>query len=563
MSTAPALPAATEVLVVGAGPVGLTAALLLAELGVDVVLVERRDGPQRAPAAHVTNARTFEVWRQAGVDLDRLLAHALSPAEGGEVHWVTSFGGEIIGSLPFEQQGDDVLALTPTPLRNLSQHHIEPHLRDEVEGRGVPVRYGHRWLGAEQHGDSVTSTIEGPDGLQHEVTARWLLACDGAGSPVRRSAGIEPIGPHHLQTFLMVHLLGDLGAVQGDRPGVLHWVCDPRAAGTFIAHDVHREWVFMAPVDADLDASALTPDDGAALVRAAMDPACRDVPFEVARMGTWVMTAQVAERYREGRILLAGDAAHRFPPTGGMGLNSGVQDVHNLAWKLAAVLRGRADAGLVDTYEAERRPVAEHNAATSLANALRLIEVPVALGTDDDLEASAARMSATLADPEGRARVLAAIADQATHFDMLGLQLGFAYDSAAVVPDGSDADLPADPVRTYRPSGRPGGRLPHAWLEGARRSALDLVPLDRPVLLADSTGGWPDAHPAVDVVAVDPAGPLATWWRDALGLGAGGALLVRPDQHIAARWAVAPDDPADALDGALAVLAGHGAAVAR
>jgi 2,4-dichlorophenol 6-monooxygenase len=264
------------------------------------------------------------------------------------------------------------------------------------------------------------------------------------------------------------------------------------------------------------------------------------------------MTAQVAERYRAGRALLVGDSAHRFPPTGGLGLNTGVQDAHNLAWKLAAIERGWADDALLDTYEAERRPVAQTNADVSMRNALRIAEVFHALGTVGVApDAARAAHAATLATADGRARVAAAIADQAEHFDLLGLQLGFAYDAGALVPDAAPPPRPADPVRAVRPDARVGGRVPHAWVTraGTRVSTLDCFPLDRFTLVTTRAGGaWLDA---VERVRDLPLGCLVIGrdvddvdgrWAALLGIGRDGALLVRPDQHVAWRsTAAAPE----------------------
>jgi 2,4-dichlorophenol 6-monooxygenase len=551
-----------DVLVVGAGPTGLMATLLLRRLGVDVLCIERRPGPRREPAAHVVNARTFEICRQAGVDMDALAAASASPADAGATIWVTKLGGEVLGSLPFERQDDAVLACTPTPLRNLAQHRFEPILLDALQVAGAaPPRWQHRWVASDADADGVTSHVAGPDGA-YTVRSRYVIAADGANSAVRAALGITPVGPERLQSFLMIHVAANLRPLVADCPGILYWVSDPDCAGTFVAHDIDGDWVFMHPLQPDESPAGYDVARCELLVRRAL--ARTDVALHIRGSGAWTMSCQVAERWRDGRIFLAGDAAHRFPPTGGLGLNTGVQDAHNLAWKLAAVLAGSASPALLDTYETERRPVAQYNAEQSLRNAMRLLEVPQALGADPDPVQARRAFAETLADPARRHALEIAIANQAEHFDMLGLQLGYAYADGALVPDGSPPPA-IDPVRTFLPSTRPGARLAHGWIvdAGVRRSTLDLVALGRLTLLVGSAGDAWSAAAACDPrlvcvrVGRDVADPEG-WWSDVAGMAPDGALLVRPDQHVAWRASGATPDATATLRGALATTLGHG-----
>jgi 2,4-dichlorophenol 6-monooxygenase len=562
-------PEEVPVLIVGAGPSGAMASLLLERQGIATQIVERRDGPQRAPAAHAVNARTLEICRAAGFDMKAIASAAMDPADAGEVVWVTRLGGRVLGRLPYERQGDEQLAVTPTPLRNLSQNRFEPLLIDTLQqlcGRAPAWRQ--QWESAVQDGEVVRSVVRDLEsGGEREIVSRYLIAADGAGSRIRKSLGIGAIGPDRIQSFIMIHLRAKLRGLPEVPPGVLMFVCDPgTGGGVFVIHDLDREAVYMHPYDPDVESvDDYDPARCAELVRGALED--RSLDFEVATVGSWFMTAQVAERYREGRILLVGDAAHRFPPTGGLGLNTGTQDAHNLAWKLAAVLQGHAPESLLDTYESERRPVAQTNADQSLRNALRLIEVPQALGITEPTAASRPAMEATLASPEGLERVRAAIDGQAEHFDMPGLQLGFCYEQGAIVHD--DGDAPELQVRAFVPSGRPGARLPHAWLQedGGRRSLLDRLPLDRFVLLAGPDGdAWVDAvaelsDPYISSLHLTPAllEDLPGWLACA-GIRADGALLVRPDQHVAWRSVGAGARPGAQLATALREILGSSAA---
>jgi len=539
------------VLVVGAGPVGITAALLLAKHGVATRIVDRRPGPHRAPQAHVVNPRSLEIFRQLGIDTTRLRRMATPREDGGHVSFVTSLAGTEIGRLPYERQDDDVLASTPEPIINLSQHVLEPVLLEDVGAAPlVGAAWRQEWLSLVENEDGVTSTVRDlAMGDTYEIRSRWVLAADGAGSRVRAHLGIPMAGPERLQSFVMIHFEGNLRPLVRDRPAIIYWTLDPDHVGTFVAHDIDRTWVFMHPFDPDTDpASSYDESRCTEIVRGAMGR--RDVDVTVRTISPWHMTSQVAERYRAGRVFLIGDSAHRFPPAGGMGMNTGIQDAHNLVWKLRLVDDGRAGAGLLDTYEVERRPIARRNADQSLVNAVRMIEMFAELGIGVDATASRANLDGLLGNAEGRAKVARAIEAQRDHFDMLGLQLGISYDAGAIVPDGTTAPVPANPVRHFEPSAHPGSRLPHGWIErdGTRQSSLDLVAGDRFTLITGPSGAsWAAATegiaatPIIPLVAgrdfTDPAGA----WLGACGVGPTGALLVRPDQHVA--WRAPTGDP--------------------
>jgi 2,4-dichlorophenol 6-monooxygenase len=542
------------VLIVGAGPVGLMAAVLLDRLGIDARIIERRATPQSAPAAHAVNARTLEICRAAGVDMNAIAAACTPPADAGWVRWMTTLAGEELGALPYEQQGDDMLAVTPTPLRNLSQHRFEPILVDTLRAAGHAVAWGHTWEAAVQNADGVTSTVRDGD-RTYTIRSRWLVAADGAGSRVRKAVGIEPIGPSQMQGFLMLHFEANLRPLVGIRPAVLYWTLQPGAVGTFVAHDLDRTWVYMHPWDPDTESrDAYTPDACAAIIRRALGT--DDYPFTIRAVSSWMMTAQVAERYRAERVFLVGDSAHRFPPSGGMGLNTGVQDAHNLAWKLAAVEHGWADEALLDSYECERRPIAQRNADVSVGNAMRMMEVFQAAGSFNEPTTA----PATPIGETQRVEIAAAIANQAEHFDMLGLQLGFAYDNGALVPDPTPRRVPDDPVRQFLPTAQVGCRLPHAWVQrdGIRVSTLDCLPLDRFTLITHADrGAWLEV--ARDVTRV-PITTLAIGrdlvdpddhWTTLLDFTTADAILVRPDQHVAWRAPRNLAAPATALARAL------------
>ncbi len=567
----PDLPSSTPVLIVGGGPVGLLTSILLKAQGIDNRVVERRIATQVAPAAHVINARTFEILRAAGVDRTRIES-ACQPPGNGWVRWVSSITGEELAHIPFERQNQirELDSVTPTPLRNLSQHRLEPILADHVPelSRGI------EWVSAREDADGVVSVLrDATTGETLEMGSLHLIGADGAGSPVRRWLGIAMQGPQRLQSLLNIHVEANLRSLVADRPATLYWIINPDIGGIYVAHDIDCTWVYAHPWNPDAERlEDYTIERCEALFRRGLGAEAG--PITVRSIAPWTLSCQIADGYRSGRTFLVGDAAHRFPPTGGMGLNTGAVDAQNLAWKLAAFLHGWADVAILDSYEAERRPIAQANAQQSLENAMKLFEVAIALGADADPAVSHANFLKTMATPEGRARASAAAEEQAEHFDMLGLQLGFVYPASAglVLDDGTEPVLPDDVVRDYLPNTRPGARLPHAWIEreGQRLSTLDLIPLDRFVLLTSSR----DLAAAGEDLKTEGTAPLDVVlfgrevhdidgnWARVSGLPASGALLVRPDQHVGWRTFQGGDEAIRSLRAALEKMTGGTAAAA-
>jgi hypothetical protein len=300
--------------------------------------------------------------------------------------------------------------------------------------------------------------------------------------------------------------------------------------GTFLTINAHDRWGFLVnslrahgrkPED-------FTPEHSAEMVRRAVG--VPDLPVKVLGVAPWVASAQVAERYRDGRIFLAGDAAHEMPPTGGFGMNTGIQDVQNLVWKMAAVLKGTAADALLDTYHDERQPFGKAITEQALANA-----------------ASMGRMEKTLQGKGARREFL----------NEQGMIFGATYQSRAVIPDGTPRPAVADPVTEYAPSAWPGARAPHAWVQkdGARVSTIDLVG-NGFVLLAGAKGGWTEAGRPNEIkpIALGDEEP----WRELYGVDEDGAVLVRPDGHVAWRSAGAAGDPGKTLAGVMTSITGKG-----
>jgi 2-polyprenyl-6-methoxyphenol hydroxylase-like FAD-dependent oxidoreductase len=562
---------ACDVLVVGAGPVGATAALLLASYGVDCTVVETRHEPQRHPAAHVLSTRSMEIWREIGLERDiRDLSAAMDELRC--IAYCTTFAGPELGRVPLmdlpDEQMDAIESVSPTGSAHLPQNMLEPllwqHLRNSDR---INACTGWQYRSHRDTADGVAVTVaDTTTGSHRIILARYLIAADGAASTVRRALGITMAGPI-LQNVVSVLFSADLEVFRRHRRGPVMWTHTAKGVGATIVHRPPDDLVFQIPYFPPFESVA---DFPAAVCRRHIVDAIGDstVRVDIKSIRTWTMTAQVATAYRAGRVFLAGDAAHRFPPTGGLGLNTGVADVHNLVWKLAWVIAGRAEEALLDSYERERRPVGVAATADSVANFDGMFDVVAALGLPRRAVRMLPRAVAAiphwaprrpvralirgittlgyqrfrLATSPGRVgrrirrRAAAVIAQQGPHYRSWGRDLGVRYGSGALISDRLPPPV-SDP-EFYIPSTRAGGRLPHIWLGDGDRgvSTLDLVGRGDLTLLVSegSHSGWmlAAAGLSLSVVSVGDA------QHDLFHTGVAGAdpdaLLVRPDGHIAA-----------------------------
>jgi len=403
------LPERTRVLVIGGGPVGLVVSGLLSQRGIEHVVVERRPEARRAPAAHVMRRRPMEILAELGVADE--VRRTAAPLPLDFITWCTTLGGPEVGRLDLRAVDAATGEPRPEPWTNCAQNVLEPILlrRASRESRARIVR-GAECVALHQDEGGVSARVR-VDGGEHAIEAEWAVAADGAGSPVRRVLGIPMEGPGPLARFLMVHFEADLLPWVQHRSGPLFWILNPESPGCLIVHDARRSHVFMMPKRGSDEEEEAIPERLAAALDVPVTP-------KIVSVDSWSPHVQVAARYREGRVFLVGDAAHRFPPTGGLGLNTGIQEAWDLVERLAAVVRDAAPEALLDGYEKACRPAAQANADESFENLKRLAAISSALGEHADL-ASLVRRVASLDEAERR-QLDDAIELQRSHFESDG-----------------------------------------------------------------------------------------------------------------------------------------------
>jgi 2-polyprenyl-6-methoxyphenol hydroxylase-like FAD-dependent oxidoreductase len=521
------------VLIVGGGPVGLTASILLSQAGIRSLLAERHPGTAVHPKARGINGRTMEIYRQCGVEAD-VRAAGLPPHHTGMIIWAkTLVGEELERRVPWRAGAQ---AKSVSSVRNClcAQDDLEPVLRAFAEKQGLgELKFSTEAMSFEQQADGVIVSLRDlASGEQHTARAAYVIAADGAQSRIRRQLEVRMLGKEDVYDSVNIVFNADLMPWTADRPAALYFIENDRIRGTFLTINARDRWGFLISAMGafGITANDLNAERAVEFIRLAAG--VPDLPVKILGVAPWTASAHVAEQYRHGRIFLAGDAAHEMPPTGGFGMNTGVQDVHNLAWKLAAALKGAASPRLLDTYHDERQPVARTITEQSLINAT-----------------SMGRLEQTRKNASARPEYL----------NEQGMIFGASYVSSAVIPDGSQAPHVDDPVTDYVPSARPGGRAPHVFFEreGQQMSTIDVVGNGFALLTASGGQTWIEA--ARGLKGSLPLRTLAIEddsFASAYELERTGAVLVRPDGHVGWRSREATRDASRTLRDALATILG-------
>lgn len=579
-----------EVCVVGGGPVGLTAAMLLRRLGVDVMLLNTGPTTSDRPKAHMLNQRSMEVFSELGI-ADTIYAMS-TPAENmRRTGWYAGLAGpdpdygRLIGSCPAWGEGytdPDYIAASSCRTANLPQLRLEPVLYDAAVGMcgADRIRFGHQALTVTQDHDGVTVQAREIDqGREYGIRARYLIGADG-GRTVGRQIGVSTTGRGELGPVSTVYFAADLSPWARESDTIIRYLINPAYGRSVVggvllavgpgAWDRHSpEWYLNFAPEPGEDAPR---DHESARERVRKTLGIPDLEMEVRAVSSWTLAGAVADRFGVGRVFLAGDAAHRNPPVGGLGMNTGIGDAYNLSWRLAQVVCGSSKPALLDDYELERRSLALTVVDRALANAGAIFAVDEALGIDPTLgtEENWRRIKEVWSDdPALRAKRIAVengIMAQTVDFRDHNLEVGHSYQSVQAEPETESPD----PIRIYRASTGAGHPLPHAPLTrlGERTSTRDLVAGGRWVLIVGERGeAWRSAAAEIqDRASITPAviqigHTEGDWldsrcaWTNHRGVGPDGAVLVRPDRYVAWRWVHAPSAPAAELLGALEKVA--------
>jgi 2-polyprenyl-6-methoxyphenol hydroxylase-like FAD-dependent oxidoreductase len=530
-------------LIAGGGLIGLSTAMFLAQHGIRSLAVERLKTGSLLPRAGHFHLRTIELFRSAGIEEEvRRRSEEDFVPEGAIVAMDSLSGKKLADIIPGLNVGvDDTL----TPIRRMfiNQPSLERVLRKRADEVGASVRAGSELVGFTQDADGVTATVKDSEtGKESRIRAQYLVGADGAHSKVRELLGISLDGRGIFSNSMTIYFHADCWPQIGGKPLSVIYINNAVFGGFFrFAKDCQSGFLGVNTVGDPKDDPAAAANAAADISEARLIEIVRagigvpDLPVKIDGVTRWRATSDVARKFQEGRVFLVGDAAHLMPPNGGFGGNTGIHDAHNLAWKLAYAVKGICGPGLLDSYEAERRPVAK---------------LTVEQAYTRYVTRTATYLGATDYEPL---------------VNDFNIELGYIYRSPAVLSETGNGPGHDDPRKTL---GLPGSRAPHVWVErgGTRLSTLDLFERNFVLLAGPEGAAWREAARAAAsrfqgleldafVVGRDLADPEG-WFCAAYGLAPEGASLMRPDGFVAWRAVEAPSDPAAALTQALgAVLA--------
>lgn len=565
----------TDVLIVGTGPAGSATAALLSTYGVENLLVNRYSWLSNTPRAHITNQRCMEVLRDLGRDVeDEAYLFATDQDLMGENVFCVSLAGEELGRMKSwgthpVSRAEHQLA-SPCHMNDLPQTFMEPLLFKTACARGTQARMSTEFRSFIQDENGVTATCRDRlTGSDFTVRGKYLVGADGANSLVAEQAGLPFEGRMGVGGSMNILFRADLSRYVAHRPSVLYWVMQPGADVGGIGMGLVRmvrpwnEWLIVWGYDISQPApkvdAALATNVARQLVG---DP---ELEIELLSANTWTVNNMFATRMQNGRAFIMGDAAHRHPPSNGLGSNTSIQDAFNLAWKLAMAVRGEALPKLLESYDEERAPIARQIVTRANQSIAEFGPIFAALGMDGGVDHEKiqrnmdARCDATPQAERQREALRQAIAFKKYEFDAHGVEMNQRYNSGAVVTDGQpEPAFRQDPDLHYAPTTWPGARLPHAWVfdrRGARHSTLDLTGKGRFTLLTGLGGeAWVAAAEAVGVelgltIRTRVIGPRCAYedhggeWACLREIADNGCVLVRPDHHVAWRAASLADEP--------------------
>ncbi|WP_137150134.1 FAD-dependent monooxygenase [Devosia sp. FKR38] len=585
----------TDILIIGTGPAGSATAALLSTYGVENMVINRYRWLANTPRAHITNQRTMEVLRDLGQSVENeAYLFATEQDLMGENIFCESLAGEEIGRM--KSWGNHPLSKaehqlsSPCLMNDLPQTFMEPLLFKTACSRGTQARMSTEYLSHEQDKDGVTTTcLDRLTGKEITIRSRYLVGADGGNSKVAEQAGLPFEGQMGVGGSMNILFRADLSRFVAHRPSVLYWVMQPGADVGGIGMGLVRmvrpwnEWLIVWGYDINQPAPVVDAAFATGVARQLVgDPA---LEIELLSASTWTVNNMYATQMQAGRVFIMGDAAHRHPPSNGLGSNTSIQDGFNLAWKLAAVVKGQAGPGLLDSYSVERAPIAKQivtRANQSIGEFGPIFEALGMTGGADIAKIKAsmdARCDATPAAERQREALRQAIAFKKYEFDAHGVEMNQRYQSSSVVADGQmEPSFELDAELHYQPTTWPGARVPHAWLydaEGRRQSTLDITGKGRFTLLTGIAGqAWATAADKVaksmgiDLVAhvIGPRRALADLegaWARAREVSDSGCVLVRPDHHIAWRAEELAANPAAELVRVLSAILDRDAAAHR